>query len=124
MDVSSISITEMALITAHYTSLLSGEKDQEDLLRARGYSEQQIKIVMSKQATPNVNTMGLVFSKPLVKFKYSLMSYLLILLENYERGNLPYPGAVSEQPAQVMEIIGLLQAIKSNFQNAQQAKRK
>lgn len=62
-------------------------------------------------------TQSLKFTRDLTEFHYPLIGYLLILLENYERGSLPYPGPVSEQPAQIMETLSLMQSLKVNFKN-------
>lgn len=60
---------------------------------------------------------GLKFSRDLTEFKFPLMYYLLILTENYERGLLPFPGTVTEQPAQIMEILNHMLNVKMSFKN-------
>lgn len=123
LEISSISVYELIVITAHYTSLISNEIDHDESLKLRGFSEEQIKKVSKQKPKTQIKTMGLIFKQPLCKFKYPLIEYVLILSENYEKGNLPFSGSISEQPAQVIEILELIKAIKSNYLNTHQNKR-
>jgi hypothetical protein len=55
---------------------------------------------------------GIRFTRDLEPYRYSKIGYLLMLLENYEKGQMPFPGCITEQPAQIMEIFSLLQTLK------------
>lgn len=123
MEISSISNIDFVNITAHFTCMFTGEKDNTQELRDRGYTDEAIKSLSKVKSVVDVRTMGLCFKKQLYSFKYELMPYVTILLENYEKGNLPYAGPISEQPAQVIEILNLMQAIKLDHQTKQQNKR-
>ncbi len=65
---------------------------------------------------------GLHFTIPLENFKSDLINHALFLFENYERGVLPFPGSVSEQPAQIIEIFGVFQALKFEIEAAERKK--
>lgn len=94
---------------------MRGDKDHETELRSRGYTEEHLKRI--NQKTPDVKVNGLIFSRPLTNFKYELIGYVLILAENYEKGNLPFPGSVSEQPGQIMDILNVIQNLKIEYKN-------
>lgn len=126
INISSIGCDYIPL-TANYYNIISGTKEEDiSLLKARGFSEEQIRSALNQKLnTTNITEINNIrFLVPTTRFKYSLIGYLLILLENYERGILPYPGSVSEQPAQVMEMITLLSSIKSEYQYKQQMRNK
>lgn len=61
--------------------------------------------------------MGIKYNKPLSNFKHPYLGYILLLLENYEKGLLPFPGTISDQPAQVIEMFSLIQNLKIEHQN-------
>ncbi len=112
----------MICLAAHYTTLISGEKDHEQELLDRGFTRDQIKTANAKRMFFPTEILGLKFSVPITRFKSSKLSYLLVLLDNYERGNLPHPGSISEQPAQLMDMIHVLQNIKIKMINQASSK--
>lgn len=109
---SSLSDGEFVEIVGTYAKLTNGRK--ESGLEARGYSPEALAAARQiAAATFNpVVSCGLRFTKPLDQFNYDQMGYALTLFENYEKGNLPFPGSVSDQPAQIIEIFGLLKALR------------
>jgi hypothetical protein len=120
MDISSVSPYDYICLAAHLYCLINNEKDPTEELKARGYSEAQIASMQTHRPVKEVRIQGLLFKRPLTDLEYPLMGYALTLLENYERGNLPFPGAISEQPAQIIEILNLLQAIKLDIKSRQE----
>lgn len=122
MDTSSVNTIDYINIVGNYTSILNGDEDDESVLRARGYTQEQINRATKTKIFTPISTQGLKFTAPLIRFKYPLLGYTLTLLKNYEKGNLPFPGAISEQPAQVMDILSLLQLVNLDFQNRIQKK--
>jgi hypothetical protein len=115
MDVSSVSTLDYINLTGNYLALLTGSKDNTQELLDRGYTEAQIKSAQANKYVPEVKINGLKFTAPLTNFRYPIMGYVLYLHQNYEKGLLPYPGSVSEQPGQIMDILALLQSIKSEY---------
>lgn len=55
------------------------------------------------------------YNSCLCNYSYSLIYYFSILLENYEKGNLPFEGSISDQPSRVIDIIYLIQALKQEY---------
>ena len=100
---------------ATYNDLMDGERnDVSSAALNRGYTPEQLaqaKTRISDKFSP-VKSCGLRFTKPFDHLKFEPISYVLTLSENYERGLLPYPGAVSEQPAQIMEVLSVLRQLK------------
>lgn len=101
---------------------MTGKVDENQALRERGFTEEQIKAVMGSKSVPVIEACGLLFKAPLSNFKYTQMDYVLHLHSQFEKGNLPFPGPVSEQPGQIMEILSLVSVIKSEIQIQQQKK--
>ena len=59
----------------------------------------------SQKSTMNeLISCGLYFTGGLHKYDLPFFSYLLTLYEKYKQGTLPFPGSMSEQPAQIVEI--------------------
>jgi hypothetical protein len=120
MEVSSLTSSDFVCLVASYNAITNGES-RDDLV-GRGYSDEMVETLRAQQdlAYRGCASLGCYFSKPLRNFPSAILGYALILFENYERGTLPYPGSTSEQPAQVMEILGTLAALKAERQEAQQ----
>lgn len=113
-DISSLSTLEFIRLVATYNQSKSGKADIDPSLLSRGYSPEaieQAKKITELKFNP-VTTMGLRFTRPLTNFKSDMIGYAWTLFENYERGLLPFPGSVSEQPAQIMEIFGVFNALR------------
>ncbi len=111
MLLSSLSDYEFVCLVAHYNDLSDGEKNKvsSDVV-SRGYSEAAL-AEAQKQKTKKFNPVvscGLKFSKPFDHLRFETIGYVLTLFENYTKGALPFPGNVSEQPAQIMEIFSVL----------------
>jgi hypothetical protein len=114
-EISSLDNVDFINICAQFVSLLRGEKDNLGELRARGYTEKQLASMQKTKVVSDVTIQNIRFTRPLTDFKYSKMGYVLTLLDQYEKGNMPFPGSVSEQPAQIMEIFNLLQGLKQDY---------
>lgn len=112
--ISSLGTTDFIKLVAKFHSLSSGQAQSDALLEARGYSPEAL--AQTKEAIvnafPGLETMGLMFRVPPSQFNFDCFDYVAILLGNYERGVLPFPGSVSEQPAQIMDIFATLQSLK------------
>lgn len=117
LKISSVSTFDYINITGHYLTLLSGKREKVEILNERQYPQHMIDAAMKGMKHPEVTVAGLNFKVPLTQFKYPLMSYVLVLLENYERGLLPFAGTISEQPSQIVEILNLIQLLKIEHQN-------
>jgi hypothetical protein len=122
--ISSVSTSDFVDIVATYISQTSGKTEFDPTLNSRGYSPEALAEAkkLKEKKFSSVSALGLKFTKPLSNFKCENIGYLWTLFENYERGQLPYPGSISEQPAQIIEIFGVFQALK-NEQIAKERKR-
>lgn len=114
-EVSSLSLVESALMVGQYQHTLSGKGSSESTLTERGYSEAALVEARIKAlgSFRPVESAGFRFTQPLDRFRSDILGYSLFLFENYERGQLPFPGSVSEQPAQIMEIFALIQTLRA-----------
>ena len=112
-DISSLDNYEYVCLVANYNSMTGGKKI-DDTLESRGYTPEAIAQARGKFAATfsPVKSCNLRFTKPFEHLKFEPMSYVLTLFDNYERGCLPFPGSVSEQPAQIMEIFSVLRQLR------------
>jgi hypothetical protein len=116
MDTSSLSDLEFVSLIATYNT--SSDKDEKHKVSSklddRGYSADQLAHAKQKKTEKfkPVVSCDLRFTKPFDHLKFEPFGYVLTLFENYERGCLPFPGAASEQPAQIMEIFSVLRQLK------------
>lgn len=114
-NLSGLSNYDFVCLVAHYNDIANGAKSKVDSrLEGRGFTPEQLAHVtkkFSERFTPIVSC-RLKFTKPFGHLKFGPMSYVLTLFENYERGCLPFPGVISEQPAQIMEVFSVLSALK------------
>lgn len=122
LSISELGTTDFVNFVGQYNHALSGGRDQVDSsLSSRGYAPEVLEAAR-KQALASfqpVTSCGLKFTKHLSHFKYPLFGYALLLFENYEKGLLPFEGSVAEQPAQVMDLFGLIQNLKAEQQTKQ-----
>jgi hypothetical protein len=119
LEISSLSEYDFINLCANYLAILRNEQDNESELIARGYTKQQLAAVKKPLKRHHaVNIFNLKFTKPLTDFRYSLLNYVCVLFENYEKGNLPYEGTISEQPAQIIEIFQVIKSIRYEHQKA------
>lgn len=119
-EISGLSTYDFICLVAHYNSI-SGKDDgdvSEDA-KKRGYTAEQLEHAKKRKAEKfsPVESCGLRFTKPFDQLKFGSLSYVLTLFESFERGSMPYPGSVSEQPAQILEIFSTLRQLKVEAHN-------
>lgn len=117
MDISSLTLAEYARIISSYNAIrLSRSLDPR--LKDRGFTDEQLKILREKMKTSvtEVRSLNIKFTRPIEEFKYSQFGYVLTLYRAYkEHGTLPFPGSISEQPAQFIEILNTIEAVELEF---------
>lgn len=62
------------------------------------------------------------FKRPLEEYKYPYFGYVLTLFNKYSEGVLPYPGALANQPAQIIEIFNTLESLDVEFKQKEMEK--
>lgn len=120
MELSSLSYRDMVSIVAQYNTIYSGSKSVDDaVLLDRGYTADQIAAMrkQSPQTFTPVESCGLKFKSDFSKVKYEHFHYLMNLYQMYEKGCLPFPGSVSEQPAQIIEMFNIIQLLELERRN-------
>lgn len=109
MQISSITDLEYICIVGNFNN--ADSKDEEQALRDRGYSEERIRYLLKDQKGSSFKSLDVVFhAKNNLKYPYFTYTYTAFL--NYQRGVLPYPGSLSEQPGKIMDIFNVFQALK------------
>jgi len=133
MKVSSISNADTALITAHWMNIVEEEfqcNKVEEAYSNRNDAELAIKMrrikhgcgILSSSVKVEVGYIGYHSCLCYKGYKHPLMSGILQLREAYEKGVLPFSGGILEQPAQVMEILSLINRLHSEYELAQSKK--
>lgn len=118
MDISTLSLSEEALIKATYYYYTEKQfkckiREREEAERAGGIEKARLRIqtangcnVISKEPKYQIDRFN--FHTCFCNFIYPDFNYFSMLYGQYEKGNLPYPGSMSEQPNKVIEIFNVL----------------
>jgi hypothetical protein len=113
-SLSEISTADYINLVGNYNHAIQGGREEIDpKLAARGYSQEVLNLTKQNLKHNAITSCGIKFKKHLSCFKYPLFGYVLTLFQNYERGQLPFEGSVSDQPAQIMDIFSLLESLKA-----------
>lgn len=116
-EISSLSVHDYICISATYFCLLNQIKDEKPKLKRRGYSELQLRNIEKNKKSEPSKINNLLFTRSMTDFKYDQIGFLLTLFENYELGNLPDNGSISDQPGQVMEMLSVLKSLQIDHRN-------
>jgi hypothetical protein len=133
LEISSLSDYDYALINATWLSLTNEDfqcSRVESMYEKRSDAEVQIKIRRIQKGcgvisnSPKIEIGRIAYHSCLChqNFQHPLIGHLMSLSANYEKGNLPFSGAVMDQPAQIMEIIELIEHLKMEREAELQAK--
>lgn len=119
LEISSLTTVEYVCLVAHYNHVLSGSKSEIDPeIARRGYTPAQLAALSkAKRSNTDLASCGLRFKRHLSNFNFPLMPFLSIAFHNYERGVLPFPGSLSDQPAKIIEMFNVVGAIRSEFED-------
>ena len=114
MELSILSSFEMANLIGSYYKL--SKKDSVDpRLLERGYTPEQIAILMKQPITQKTNIIscGLKITGDLDQFKEPGLNFYLSAFHAYDTsGILPFPGTFSEQPAKILDIFDIMSQLK------------
>lgn len=120
LECSGLSNLDYIMLVGHYARLTNGTVIDQSIYD-RGYTEQQLKVLEERYEErakgTTVRLLNFEFSGLLDKFNYDQFDYVLSLFSAYDKnGILPFPGSLSEQPAQVMDIFSILHQIQFESQ--------
>lgn len=105
MQESGISDYEYVCLIGHYNGL--NEKKEE--LKTRGYSEAILKYLKTQKST-NVESLNVRFTTDGIEYPY--FNYVITLYFAFKNnGILPFNGCFVEQPAKIIEIFNVLDAL-------------
>lgn len=105
VDLSSLSDYEYVSIVSNYNNV--DQTDEEQALKDRGYSENQIKHVLKNKQGSSFKSLNVVFHNS-KKINYPYFTYIITLFNQYKLGVLPFNGCLVDQPAKIIEIFDLL----------------
>lgn len=115
--ISNLSFNDSLRLICHYHNYTSVKKTTKNDLVDRGYSEEQIKFLEGREDFINIETCGLRIKSRIDHVVYNQFDYVYDLYLGFKNGILPFPGSLSDQPSQVMQILSLLESlsIESNL---------
>lgn len=102
---STLSDFEYVSIIANYNNV--DDNDEEQALRDRGFNENQIRHALKDKQGTSFKSLNVSFHTN-IKLKYEYFTYILTLFDLYKKGTMPYPGAMVDQPAKIIEIFQVL----------------
>lgn len=92
----------------------------------RGFTPEQIAKIQEKidsGKSREAVIMGYQFTGDLERFNFSQFNFVMTAFQLYnQNGTLPFPGSLSEQPAQIMDIMTVLEQIKFEVEAKQRRK--
>jgi hypothetical protein len=102
-------------LIGHYNKVTLDKKIDPRLL-SRGYTQEaleQMKLKMAKLPS-EIISLDLHFKRGIEDISIEYFGYVVTLFDLYHRhGVMPYPGSFSEQPAKIVEIFQVLDALRS-----------
>lgn len=117
LEISSLSGDDYINLVGQYNSVVrdNGKSEVDPRLLKRGYTPEQIEATRrtAKSKFNPVTSLNLRFKTHFSKFEYEYFDYVLHLFDQYKKGNLPFPGCLSEQPAQIIETFQVLTALEN-----------
>jgi hypothetical protein len=119
LEISSVSNFDYINIVGHYNKLTLAKQVDPRLL-ARGYTEEQLKVLHSKMnvTASEFISLNLHFKGDADKWDYPYFNYIITLCDAYElNGVMPFEGAHVDQPAKIIEIFQILSQLKIERQN-------
>lgn len=108
LQISGLSEYDRACLVAKYNSLYKRETIDPKLFENR--TEAEIKYLRKTMGTTKHISCGLEFTKDFKEYpEYPHFNFAIMSSHLYDKaGTLPFPGSLSEQPAQMMEILETL----------------
>ena len=113
MAISGATAADYVLLVGHFNYVQIGDKI-DPRLRERGYTEAMIKELESRVSRfkTTVRSLNIEFTDHIENYKHPAFDQIMSLYSPYrEHGLLPFPGSVSEQPAQVMDFFSVLDSL-------------
>lgn len=115
MQISSMSLYDYATLIGHYSRLQHGPSIDPRLLDRFKDKPERLKQIreQAKKGNKNHQALNVKFKAPLEQFEYNNFGYLFTIYKKYaESGILPFPGALADQPSQVIELFNTLESLE------------
>jgi hypothetical protein len=117
MDISTIKNEEYVLLVGHFNNV--GGSDERAELEAKGYNAQQIEVFLKQKRGKVVTSLDIVF-KGSNKLRHPLYDFYSTAYYNYmKHGLLPYPGALVDQPAKIIEVLQIFEMLSHEKEKQQ-----
>jgi len=119
MRESSLTYVEYAKVVATYNKS-TGQNLMNDKLLERGYTMKQIEALTASN-TKTQKSLNLILKPGFENLRYSNFDFYYNLFMQYEKGVMPFPGALVDQPNKIIELFSVLQSLNSEYENRQRA---
>jgi len=119
MRESSLTFFEYAKMVATYNhSVGKGLMDQT--LLDRGYSPEQI-AALSSSNSKTLKSLNLILKPGFENLEFRNFNFYYNLFSQYEKGVLPYPGSLTDQPNKIIEVFNVFQSLNLEYEKRNRA---
>lgn len=115
MQISSLSLYDYTTLVGHYARLQHGPSIDPRLLDRFKDNPERLKQIreQAKKGGNNHQALNVKFKAPLENFDFPNFGYVFTLYKKYaESGILPFPGALADQPSQIIEVFNTLESLE------------
>lgn len=114
MRESSLTFVEYAKIVATYNNSV-GQGLMDQTLLDKGYTPAQIDALYAKNKQ-TLKSLNLILKPGFEKLEFQNFDFYYNLFSQYEKGILPYPGSLVDQPNKIIEVFGVLQSLNLEYE--------
>lgn len=114
-EISSLTDSEYVALVGNYNNI--DQNDEEQALRDRGYSEARIKHILKDSTGTSFKSLNVIFHAK-NNLKHPFFSYFINLFMSFQKGILPFEGALVDQPAKIIEVFDVLQQLRYESEEA------
>lgn len=114
MFISTMSLVDYVNLVGHYTRLQTGPSIDPRLLDRFKDNPERLKQLREQTRKASKNqALNVKFSVPLEEFDFPNFGYVFTLYKKYaDSGILPYPGALADQPSQMIEFFNTIESLE------------
>ncbi len=117
---STLHFWEYASLVCQY-NLQTGKKSTDSRLLERGYTQGQID-AMNRKNHNILKSLNLQLTGGFEKNEHEYFDFYYSLFDLYEKGVMPFQGSPAEQPNKIIEIFGIFNALKIEYDKIQNEK--
>lgn len=116
---STVEFWEYTKLVATYQSQVNKDGGSNKKLLERGFTQDQIDMMNNKsKSSMAIKSLNLNLMPGFEDLQHPYFDLYYSLFELYNKGTMPFDGSPLDQPNKIIDIFGILQALKSEFEKA------